>query len=886
MAKSSASHKKKTSGKTTRSVQGQGTRMKNKKSSNKEIFAVILFAACVLLFFCFIGQVGIVGDVICSVVFGIIGQVSAYLLLAFFVYKSWNLLRGNADKPGVRQTVFFMLLILMVSALVHTMVFSYTAESQYLSGFGDLLKSYQQGTSGGILGGSLSFVLQKYMTKVGAYVVLIPIIIVLAMCLFSLSIAGMVRRLSNAGNKAGAGIKRIKNRFDEESVQAAEKREAREQEYMKQLPLRLDGDDTPEGLVDTKSGSLANPASRGKKEKTKGSRFSRFYDKMRPEEEDEPQEKPLDEAPELPEQSHIPEEYPINVPVTDFFGDYEIINESAERIRESVDEAFAGLPGINFGNEDILSAGEADALDALTDGIDGFGAPKDSDDMDESLDVQITPVPQQLQKPRKPYRRPPVNLLAKNPGRSTSPMAQKALMNQNAKKLEDVLASFGISAKVINISRGPSVTRYELQPNSGVKVSKIKNLSDDLALNLAATSIRIEAPIPGKAAIGIEIPNNEVDTVYLRDMIESQAFKSSASKVTICLGQNIAGETVVADLAKMPHLLVAGTTGSGKSICINCMILSLLYNATPDEVKIMLIDPKQVEFVPYEGIPHLLVPVVKEARKAAGALAWAVAQMNERYKLFSETGVRDIQGYNKYAEANNLEKLCQIVIIIDELADLMMVAHDAVEDSICRLAQMARAAGMHLVIATQSPRVDVVTGLIKANIPSRIALKVASQVDSRIIIDTGGAEKLLGRGDMLFLPIGSVKGTRVQGGFVSDGEVGSVVEWLKNNNSENAFDEELMEDFNASLVAEPEKGGGKNGGGAEPGEDELLPKAIDIAVELKQISASFLQRKLGVGYNRAARLIDQMEERGIIGGKDGSNPRQVLVTRSELDAQS
>ena len=503
----------------------------------------------------------------------------------------------------------------------------------------------------------------------------------------------------------------------------------------------------------------------------------------------------------------------------------------------------------------------------------------------EPLDVQVPPITARP-KPEtvRPYRKPPVNLLMKNPGRSSSPMAQKALMNQNAKKLEDVLASFGISAKVINISRGPSVTRYELQPNSGVKVSKIKSLSDDLALNLAATSIRIEAPIPGKAAIGIEIPNQEIDTVYLRDLIESQAFKSSSSKVTICLGQNIAGEAVVADLAKMPHLLVAGTTGAGKSICINCMILSLLYNTTPDEVKIMLIDPKQVEFVPYEGIPHLLVPVVKEARKAAGALAWAVAQMNERYKLFSENGVRDMQGYNKYAEANNLEKLSQIVIIIDELADLMMVAHDAVEDSICRLAQMARAAGMHLVIATQSPRVDVVTGLIKANVPSRIALKVASQVDSRIIIDTGGAEKLLGRGDMLFLPIGSVKGTRVQGGFVSDGEVATVVEWIKKNNSENAFDAGLMENFNASLTAEPEKSG-KNGGGAEPGEDELLPKAIEIALELKQISTSFLQRKLGVGYTRAARLIDQMEERGIIGGKDGANPRQVLVSRSDLDTQ-
>ncbi len=877
MAKSK-SNKKKSSGKNTRSAQGQGTRMKNEKSSNKEIFAVILFAVCILLFLCFIGQVGIVGEVVCSVVFGVVGQVSAYLLLAFFVYKSWNMLRGNLNKPGVRQTFFFMLMILMISALVHTMVFTYTSESEYFTGIGELLQSYQKGASGGLIGGSLSFVLQKYMTKVGAYVVLIPIIIVLAMCLFSFSIAGMIRRLTSAGNKAGAGIKKIKNRFDEESVQAAEKREAKEREYIQQqLPLETDG------LVDTKPNSLANPVSANKKEKSKSSKFSRFYDKMRPNETEAPEEKPLEEA---QADINMPQEYPLDDSVTDFF-DYEVINSSPEKFEQSIDEAYIGLPGINLGEEDILPASEADALDALADGIDNFDKPNQTDDTEKDLNIKISPVtPREKEVPKvhKPYRKPPVSLLAKNPGRNSSPMARKALMNQNAKKLEDVLASFGIAAKVINISQGPSVTRYELQPNSGVKVSKIKNLSDDLALNLAATSIRIEAPIPGKAAIGIEIPNTEVDTVYFRDMIESEAFRSNKSKVSFCLGKNISGEAVVGDLAKMPHLLVAGTTGAGKSICINCLILSILYNASPDEVKLILIDPKQVEFVPYEGIPHLFVPVVKDSRKAAGALSWAVAQMNERYKMFSETGVRDIRGYNQHAEENGLEKLPQIVIIIDELADLMMVAHDTVEDSVCRLAQMARAAGMHLVIATQRPSVDVITGIIKANIPSRIALKVASQVDSRTIIDSAGAEKLLGRGDMIFMPLGSVKGTRIQGAFVSDGEVEAVVSFLKENCTDEGYDQELLENFNTSLAAEAEKGNSSKGGGAEPGEDELLPKAIDIAVELKQISASFLQRKLGVGYNRAARLIDQMEERGIIGGKDGSNPRQVLVTRSELES--
>ena len=769
------------------------------------------------------------------------------MLLAFLFYIAWNLIRGNPATPGFRKNFFFLLLVLMLSAFIHTVVFSYTAESDYMENMGRLLTSYQSGASGGLFGGSLSFVLQKYMTKVGAYVVLIPIIIVLAMLLFSFSIANLVRRISSVGNRAGAGLRKIKDRFEEDDPEIAESRQNQKapvpEGEMEQIPLAMDG------LVNTKGSSLHLPE---KKEKPKTSAFSKFYDKLRPEETEEIAEKPVAQ-----ESAELPEEEEYDGPA---FFDYGVtgnidLDDGSEEIteRHSFDLPPKKEPQIT----------EMEGLAAFA---------------EEAVLPGASAVPAES----KPYVKPPVTLLNKSPKKGASPMAQKALATQTAKKLEDVLASFGISAKVINIARGPSVTRYELQPSSGVKVSKIKNLSDDLALNLAATSIRIEAPIPGKAAIGIEIPNQEVDTVYLRDMIESEAFKKSKSKVAFCLGQDISGEAIVADLAKMPHLLVAGTTGAGKSICINCLILSILYNATPDEVKLILIDPKQVEFVPYEGIPHLFVPVVKDSRKAAGALAWAVAQMTERYKLFSENGVRDIKGYNEHAEENGYEKLPQIVIIIDELADLMMVAHDTVEDSVCRLAQMARAAGMHLVIATQRPSVDVITGIIKANIPSRIALKVASQVDSRTIIDSAGAEKLLGRGDMMFMPIGSVKGTRIQGAFVSDGEVEAVVKFLKSN-FETAYDEALVNDFNAALEKEPEKSGKSGGNNAGPEEDELLPKAIDIAVELKQISASYLQRKLGVGYNRAARLIDQMEERGIIGGKDGSNPRQVLIDKYNLE---
>jgi len=839
--------------------QGQGTRMKGKNSSNKEITAIILFAATILLFLCFIGQVGIVGNVICSIVFGLVGQVAAYLLLVFFIYMAWNMLRGNKGVPGVRGTFFFVVLTIAISAFIHTIVFRYNAESGYFENAGHLLNAYKEGLSGGIIGGSLSFILQKFMTEVGAFVVLVPVIIVSAMLLFSFSISNIVRKVANAGNRAGAGIKRIKDRFDEESSQEAEKREARERALAEEEAAL-----EKEGFVNTRKNA----------KKKKDNKFGKFYDKMRPSDEDSVDSMPLEEADrqDITEFEEVTTAEPI-LTEPDFF-DNLMPEFDEEEILPPLDEGdFAELQGINFGEDDF------------TEEMVGTGKmeePKPEDSGEPFVAPELHPGV--IEKPKKPYKKPPVSLLAKSPGKTGSPAARKALMNQNARKLESVLESFGISAKVINISQGPSVTRYELQPSSGVKVSRIKNLSDDLALNLAVTSIRIEAPIPGKAAIGIEIPNTEVDTVYLRDIIESQAFKNNNSKVSFCLGENISGEAVVADLVKMPHLLVAGTTGAGKSICINCLILSILYNATPDEVKLILIDPKQVEFVPYEGVPHLFVPVVKEARKAAGALAWAVAQMNERYKSFSEVGVRDIKGYNNYAEANGLEKLPQIVIIIDELADLMMVAHDTVEDSVCRLAQMARAAGMHLVIATQRPSVDVITGIIKANIPSRIALKVASQVDSRTIIDGAGAEKLLGRGDMMFLPLGSVKGTRIQGAFVSDGEVEAVVNYLKENNSDTNFDQSVIDNFNASLTQESEKGSGRSGG-AEPGEDELLPKAIDIAIDLKQISASFLQRKLGVGYNRAARLIDQMEERGIIGGKDGSNPRQVLMSRAEFESQ-
>ena len=476
------------------------------------------------------------------------------------------------------------------------------------------------------------------------------------------------------------------------------------------------------------------------------------------------------------------------------------------------------------------------------------------------------------------YEYPPVELLSK-PSKKTLKGGAKALTD-TATKLQKTLYSFGVSAKVENVSVGPAITRYELKPAEGVRVSKIANLADDIALNLAAETIRIEAPIPGKQAVGIEVPNKEKEVVHFREVLDSPEFRENKSKLTIGLGKDVAGKVQLADIAKMPHVLIAGSTGSGKSVCINTIITSIIYNAKPSEVKFVMVDPKVVELSVYNGIPHLLIPVVTDPRKAAGALAWAVQEMDDRYNKFASKGVRDLKGYNKAIEKENeLGKLPQIVIIIDELADLMMVAKNDVEDAICRLAQKARAAGMHLVLATQRPSVDVITGLIKANIPSRIAFAVSSQVDSRTILDSIGAEKLLGKGDMLFFPAGAPKPSRVQGAFVSDDEVEKIVDFIKSNGTA-TYSEDILESIENSNKTDKELAQEKD---EDDDTDPFLMDAIQTVVETGQASTSFIQRRFKVGYARAGRIIDQMEERGVISGYQGSKPREVLMTLERLN---
>ena len=466
----------------------------------------------------------------------------------------------------------------------------------------------------------------------------------------------------------------------------------------------------------------------------------------------------------------------------------------------------------------------------------------------------------------KNYKKPPTSLLSKNT--STQEGYSRVEVEKNAQRLKQTLSDFGVDAKVDQVTVGPTITRYEIQPSPGVKVSKIVNLTDDIALSLAAKSIRMEAPIPGKSAIGIEVPNEKSLMVGVREVLESNEFKNFNSPLAMALGKDISGNPIIGDIAKMPHLLIAGSTGSGKSVCVNTLISSIIYKSKPDEVKLLLIDPKVVELASYNGIPHLLIPVVTDPKKAANALNWAVVEMNKRYKLFAENSVKDITSYNEKAS----EKLPKIVIIIDELADLMMVSANDVEDYICRLAQMARAAGMHLIVATQRPSVDVITGVIKANIPSRIAFAVSSQTDSRTILDMGGAEKLLGKGDMLFYPLGAAKPVRIQGAFISEEESERVINFVKEQSKEEVkYEQDILETISKVSMSK------------DSDEDEILNQAIEFVVESGQASASMLQRKFKVGFNRAARLIDSMEERGIVGQNEGSKPRKVLISKKDLE---
>ena len=525
-------------------------------------------------------------------------------------------------------------------------------------------------------------------------------------------------------------------------------------------------------------------------------------------------------------------------------------------------------------DEDISLGVSLDDLKNETDVQRGGGAKKVSATTDEEKAEIKGEIDSSIEQEEIKYVFPPINLLKKAPASSAD---KRREMQETASKLMEILRNFGVEAKLLQVTQGPTVTRYEIQPHTGIKLSKITGLAEDIALNLAVPTVLVAA-VPGKAAVGIEVPNTTVNTVSVRELIESPKFKDATSKLTVAFGKDIGGNVVVGDIAKMPHVLIAGATGSGKSVCINTIIASILYKANPNEVKLIMVDPKVVELGVYNGIPHLLVPVVTDPKRAAGSLNWAVGEMMRRYALFAESATRNLTGYNELMERDGKPKLPQIVIIIDELADLMMVAAKEVEDYICRLAQLARAAGIHLIIATQRPSVDVITGLIKANVPSRIAFSTSSQVDSRTILDKGGAEKLLGKGDMLYHPTGLSQPLRVQGAFISDGEVENIVTFIKEHCEVTHYSQEVEEHLDkiASGDISSEESADEFDG------DELLPEAIQLASELGQISTAMIQRRLKVGYARAGRIIDQMEQRGIISGANGSKPREVYLNRIDM----
>ncbi len=718
------------------------------------------------------------------------------------------------------------------------------------------------GVGGGLAGGLLGQLLLSAAGSTGAKIIILLLLFVSVMILTGTTLIGLFHTIKKPVEAVSGGIESARQRREEERV-------ILEQDWQASIDVPLDGDPPPRPAPGGDLDSLFVKPEPKKKKPQRNEKLDKLQEVfgIAPEEPPRPEPQPAPEPEPEPEEPEEPAEP--QLPMSP------VVSENPP--------LFEPEP------EPEPEPAEAEPLDMPKPRMmEPISMPEPRMQAPEATPAQEFQY--QAADPAGAYCFPPLTMLAQSPQVDHAKETEE--LQSNGKILVDTLNSFGVSTKILDICRGPAVTRYEIQPAAGVKVSKITNLADDLALNLAATGVRIEAPIPGKAAVGIEVPNRSRSTVCMRELIQSNAFVTSKSKLSVALGRDIAGQPVVADLARMPHILIAGTTGSGKSVCVNSFIVSMLYKASPDEVRFLMIDPKSVEFTQYNGLPHMLVPVVTEPHKAAGALGWAVNEMMKRYKIFSERNVRNLAGYNSLAASQNYQDengqpmpaMPQIVILIDELADLMMAAPKEVEDSICRLAQLARAAGMHLVIATQRPSVDVVTGLIKANIPSRIALTVSTAVDSRTILDTVGAEKLLGYGDMLFAPVGTNKPIRVQGCLLKDEEIRSIVEFVKTTKAMD-YDEGVIEEIERNAVAgDSGRDSGGEGGGGET--DPMMEEAIKVVVEAGQASTSLLQRRLRLGYARAGRLIDEMEQMGIVGPHEGSKSRQVLMTYAQWAERS
>ncbi len=786
-----------------------------------EFTSLFIIVAGLLLGVFLYAPSGIVGEWMQGLALGLFG-IPAYVLPVFVIVLGVHRFIGKAYREHKNKYIQISVLILIVSGIFH--LFSGVGVSNpFRASSISFYWSYgTYGIGGGVLGGVLCDLLANAVGKIATGIILFTAVLVIIMILTKWS---PLKALLRVIVKAVLGTQKVKQMVISEK-EAARKSELALRKQQKALAEEAEPENTISSKIIKKPyeekdyipESIRNIAIEEDAAFDFGE-LDQILDRALPEEVKEMQEAsedvpPFDDAPEMQEEAGREEEKQAGE--TEEKAD-PLTLEEKEEIAQEFEEVFEKIP-YTYPTFSLLDSAE------------------NGEDLEDS----------------------------------------RQELKENASKLISTLKSFNVEAKLLNVSRGPAVTRYELKPGDGVKVSKFVGLADDISLRLAASGVRIEAPIPNKEAVGIEIPNKTVAVVNIKEVLDSPEFSGFSSKLAFALGKDIAGKNVVVDLAKMPHLLIAGATGSGKSVCINTLITSILYKADPNEVKLLMIDPKVVELGIYNGIPHLMIPVVTDPRRASGALYWAVQEMTRRYAIFAENDVRNLDGYNQMIKDRGEENtMPHIVIIIDELADLMMVAPGEVEDSICRLAQMARAAGMHLVIATQRPSVDVITGIIKANIPSRIAFAVSSQVDSRTILDAGGAEKLLGRGDMLFSPVGSSKATRLQGAFISDKEVERVVEFVKSG-SVTRYDEDVLEKIeNGKTVAI------EGGASDEDDCDELLPRAIEIAVDTGKISASYLQRRLKIGFSRAARIVDQMEERGWIGPQDGSKPREVLLSKED-----
>lgn len=849
----------------------------------KDIGIILVFAACIFFFICLFGLGGLVGSYISMLFFGLFGLLAYVLPCALFI-GILVLISNQANKVSVIKFISGFVFISALAAFVWAVIPDFSPDYEITTYFN---MSAETKSYGGLIGGILAKLFFNVTGKFGAFVIIILLVVISIILISERSFLRRFERRERQDNSIekeniqvlkpinrDRDVRRERKRLELQEKRIREREEWEEEKLRRQEELerkkaslaQMKGNVT----TDTK---LVPPEKLPKKEEniqTKSEivkNVTSLEDTI---------------ASQQVTEIHMPDEEIEESIYADSYVPFEenTLNHTTNILYEYNDEVD---DVVDATTDEVAEAADVDA--AVADTTEATVVEK----LEEELLVKDSGKLNNRGFSPDKYKFPPISLLEKGDGKTSGDSVDHIRDMEN--KLVSTLRNFGVNVKILNTSCGPTVTRFELQPEQGVKVSKILSLTDDIKLNLAASDIRIEAPIPGKAAIGIEVPNKSKASVRLKDLVASKEFKDSQSKLTMTVGKDIGGNVIVSDIAKMPHLLIAGATGSGKSVCINTIIMSVLYKARPDEVKLIMVDPKVVELGIYNGIPHLLIPVVTDPKKASGALNWAVGEMTNRYQSFANMGVRDIKGYNKkieeLKESNDSSYnqdlhtvLPQILIIVDELADLMMVAPREVEDSICRLAQLARAAGIHLIIATQRPSVDVVTGLIKANMPSRLALSVSSGVDSRTIIDMNGAEKLLGNGDMLFYPQGFQKPQRIQGAFVSDSEVEKVVQFLKNQKIENLFSNDIEKQINSAVST----GQGSVGNG-EPnnGRDELFEQAARLIVECDKASIGNLQRRLRIGFNRAARIMDQLCDAGIVGVEEGTKPREILMSMEQLE---